>query len=193
MTLAAFLLLGGGAFLTTNIDDLVLLTALYAERRLRGGAILAGQTLGIAGITLIAAAAAGLALQLSDRAASGLGVVPLALGLAGLLRRKAEAPGAPAAQGRIWRQILAVAGLTLSGGGDNLAVYIPLFAARPGEMPGFGALFLVLTLVWCGLGRVLGQSRTLARLQAGRPGGGGRRLLPLVLIAIGIFVLSGLV
>ena len=192
MALPGFLLLGLSAFVTTNLDDLVLLAALHAERRLRAGAILAGQCLGIAAITLLAAGAALLALRLSENAACWLGIIPLALGIAGLRQRPGGAGGRPAPQARGARQVLLVAGLTLSGCGDNLAVYIPLFAAHPGAVPGFGGLFLVLTLAWCALGRVIGHSRVMTRLQAGG-GVGGRRLLPVVLIAIGLIVLAGLV
>ena len=54
--------------------------------------------------------------------------------------------------------------VTVSNGGDNLSLYIPLFAIHTlGEAAFFVALFLVLTALWCCAGYALVKHRCSAR------------------------------
>ena len=81
--------------------------------------------------------------------------------------------------------MLAVAAITIANGGDNLGVYIPLFAKDLSVLPLYAGVFTVLTGVWCWLGHALVKN----------PVGGavmerwGHILLPFVLIAIGVHIL----
>jgi cadmium resistance protein CadD (predicted permease) len=79
-----------------------------------------------------------------------LGVVPLGLGIRALgLRSEVddEANGAPRAERSARSQTWTVAGVTVANGGDNLAVYIPLFASAPATIPVYVIGFAVLTVL----------------------------------------------
>ena len=75
---------------------------------------------------------------------------------------------------------------TAANGGDNLGVYIPVFARDLGLVPVSAAVFAVMTAVWCVVGRALVTHRlvaaTMRRLAAS--------LLPYVLIGLGLWILS---
>ena len=190
-------LLGSAAvvFVATNIDDIVLLAAFFADPRLRPAAIVAGQFLGMGVLVAASAAVALAALAVPPGWPALLGAVPLAMGawqLVGLMRNGVhpeddDAGVGPRVEGRLHSQLLAVAAVTLANGADNLGAYVPMFAADPPAVPLFSLIFLVLTGAWCALGRALVRipaiAPTLQRF--------GHVLLPLVLIAIGVQILWG--
>ena len=76
--------------------------------------------------------------------------------------------------------------MTLANGGDNIGVYVPVFAAT-----GLGALityvvtFLVLVAVWCGAGWSFASRPVVARVLTRW----GHLMLPVVLIVIGLIIL----
>ena len=81
---------------------------------------------------------------------------------------------------------LAVGLLTLASGGDNVGVYVPVFAAqtRP-ELAATIVVFLALTGVWCVVGYHLVSHPRIGkplRLVAGR-------VTPLVFIGLGVIIL----
>ncbi|MFN0242684.1 MAG: cadmium resistance transporter, partial [Planctomycetota bacterium] len=134
------LAVSAAVFASTNVDDLFLLAAFFADPRLRPRAIVAGQFLGIGALTAASAVAALAALTVPDGYVALLGVVPLALGVKKLveLRRGDRHENDDLAQRAATSsasQILAVAGVTIANGGDNLGVYIPLFAREPAQIP----------------------------------------------------------
>ena len=79
----AFAALGGGValFASTNIDDIFLLAAFFADPHLRPRNIVAGQFLGITGLTAASAAAALAALAIPEAWTALLGIAPLPLGV----------------------------------------------------------------------------------------------------------------
>ena len=128
-----------------------------------------------------------------------LGLVPLGLGVRRLLalRRDLQSPsdcdeehgraGERAAERRTRSQALAVAGVTVANGGDNLGVYIPLFASATGAIPVYAAIFAVMTGAWCWMGYRLVRNRWVG----GRLRRYGHVFLPFVLVALGLYILSG--
>lgn len=80
-SLASDLGIGIVVFASTNIDDIFLLAAFFADPRLRHRSIVFGQYLGIGALVLASALAALLALTLPDGWIALLGIVPLLLGL----------------------------------------------------------------------------------------------------------------
>lgn len=185
------------AFVSTNIDDILLLSAFFADDHLRTRSVVLGQFAGIAALVVTSAVCALAALVVPEGWTSLLGLAPLAIGLWKLpsvwRRRNNEAEeGAPhdqelAAQRRTHSQVLAVALVTVANGGDNLAVYIPLFAKQPAALPIYAAVFAVMTGVWCGLGYLLVNNRIIgARMRRF-----GRVALPFALMALGLYILSG--
>lgn len=177
-------------FATTNVDDLVLLAAFFADARARPRAIVLGQLVGMGILVGASAAATFGTMALPAPWVALTGAVPLVMGLRKLLKlrsRPAVDDAVPTSTMRDSSQVFAVAVVTIANGGDNLGVYIPLFASHPSATPAYVAVFGVMTVVWCGAAWSLVRSAAVgARIRRF-----GCVLLPLVLIAIGLHVLRG--
>jgi cadmium resistance protein CadD (predicted permease) len=186
-------------FASTNIDDIFLLAAFFADPRLRHRSIVVGQYVGIGALVFVSALAALLALALPAGWVALLGVVPLLLGLSRLRALRGARVGEEAgsnehriqdqehnAERRLHSQILAVASVTVANGGDNIGVYVPLFATAREAIATYVLTFAVMTGVLCALGYLLVNNKVL--------GGAIRRyghiILPIVLIALGLYILS---
>jgi cadmium resistance protein CadD (predicted permease) len=174
------------AFTVTNLDAFVVLTLLFASSRSTGvprpAQILAGQCLGFAawvGVSVLAAA--GLRL-VPDQWVGLLGLLPIALGVHGLLRaRQRDTTYLPATG------TLSVAGLTAANGVDNVTVYVLLFAGLPPNSELLTiATFLTLLAGLCAAAALIGGHKKVATLV----GAGGRWLIPVVFILIGGWVLA---
>jgi cadmium resistance protein CadD (predicted permease) len=186
------LLVGVGLYASTNIDDIFLTMAFFADRRLSRSAIVAGKFVGIFGLALASWAAAAFSLVISPEWIALLGFVPLGLGIHGIwASRKAsaeddgEGDGIDKAPSAMLAQIGSVAGVTAANGGDNLGVYVPVFAKDFSVVPIYLAVFAVMTVVWCVVGRAL----VTHRLVAGTMQRLARVLLPYVLILLGLWIL----
>lgn len=85
-------LLGVGVvvFASTNVDDIFLLSAFFADPHFRPRAIVLGQLLGIGTMVGISGLAALAAIAVPDGYTALLGAVPLLLGARGLLRLHAR-------------------------------------------------------------------------------------------------------
>lgn len=175
-------------FASTNIDDVLLLSAFFSDPSFTPRQIVIGQLLGVGALVLASTACALLAFVVPEGWIGLLGFAPLLLGLRGLwaLRHEADAVSherKPEASRSRW---LAVAGVTIANGGDNLGVYIPLFSRAPRLIPVYAAVFTVMTGVWCMLGYVLVNNPLLgAKIRRY-----GRVALPFVLIGLGLWILS---
>ncbi|UTT61264.1 cadmium resistance transporter [Cellulosimicrobium cellulans] len=181
-----------GLFVATNLDDIVVLTVLFAvaargTSRLRGWQIVAGQYLGL--VTLIAVsflAALGLTI-VPDEWVGLLGLIPLAIGVLALVRTLRgkddddEAESALKAVG-----LLGVAGITIANGGDNIAIYTPVFRTiSTTDALVTIAVFLVLLALWCLLARAIGSNeRVTEALEKVE-----HWLVPVVFIGLGVFIL----
>lgn len=121
-------------FATTNVDDLVLLAAFFADARARPRAIVLGQLVGMGILVGASAAATFGTMALPAPWVALTGAVPLVMGLRKLLKlrsRPAVDDAVPTSTMRDSSQVFAVAVVTIANGGDNLGVYIPLFASHP--------------------------------------------------------------
>ena len=123
------------AFVGTNVDNTVVTMAMVAGAPVpRAHRIAAGQVLGFVILVVASAAAAVLLSEFSTAVVGLLGLVPLAIGLHGLVsvvRSRLDRTGAAGASERTGRRavgqsLTAAALVTIAAGGDNLAVYIPL-------------------------------------------------------------------
>lgn len=73
--------LGVALFAATNIDDLLVLIAFFADPRYGAAQVVAGQCLGIAALVAASLVAASVSLVLPDDAVGMLGFLPIAVGL----------------------------------------------------------------------------------------------------------------
>jgi cadmium resistance protein CadD (predicted permease) len=82
--------------------------------------------------------------------------------------------------------MFAVAAVTFANGGDNIGVYMPVFAvAGVGGLLTYVLVFLVLVAAWCVAGHFF-ATRPLVAQGLSR---WGHLLLPIVLIGIGLVIL----
>jgi cadmium resistance protein CadD (predicted permease) len=179
-----------GLFAGTNIDDLVVLTALFLAARTTGRPrphqIWIGQYLGIAALVVGSLAVAlGLAVVPEGRV-GWLGLVPLTLGLTGLRSAARAGPDdvdpPPVATG-----VVAVAGVTLANGGDNIAAYTPAFRALgAGSIVIVLAVFAIGVALWCLVAARLGSHRAAVAV-ADR---WGVWLVPIVFVVLGVVILT---
>ena len=181
------------AFVATNIDDLLLLVIFFANPSWHPRSIVMGQLAGMAALIAGSMAIAQLAVVASPRWIAVLGFFPLILGLSQLravVRGQSDSDADDfESQGRYrHRQVLAVAGVTLANGGDNLGVYVPLFARTPAAIAEYAIVFMSMTLLWLALAHGLVRHPLLGQ----RIRRYGHLLSPLMLIALGIGILEEL-
>ncbi|MDX3107167.1 cadmium resistance transporter [Nonomuraea angiospora] len=177
-----------GLFAVTNIDDIVILALFFAQGsgHLR---IVLGQYIGFAGILVVAVAAAFGATFLPESAVPYLGLLPLALGLKAAWQVWRDRAGGdeddpPARSGG--PKALEVAAVTFANGGDNIGVYVPVFATSgTSGMTVYVIVFLILVAVWCLAGRFFATRPLIARALSRW----GHILLPVVLIGLGVVIL----
>ena len=186
-------------YASTNLDDLLILAVFFADSRVRVGAVVAGRFIALAVLVAASGAAALLALAVPEEWIALLGIVPLILGvrlLLALLRQGSDGEGEKdeaaanvenASRSGFAAQMLAVAGVSLANDGDNLGVYIPLFAAAPSAMAIYVVVFAAMTIVFCALGYLVVNNPLIGRYIRRY----GDVLLPVVLIPLGLFILSG--
>jgi len=177
-------------YVSTNVDDVFLLLAFFADPRFRTRDVIIGQYFGIGVLYAVSVLASFVSLVISMRYVGLLGLIPIGIGVQLLLEwaRGEEHDEADldrpfgAASGRI----LSVAAITIANGGDNIGVYTPFFATRSGaELAIVGSVFAILTAAWCVFARQLVQHPVL-----GAPiRRYGHKVTPFVLIGVGILVL----
>ena len=188
-------------FVVTNIDHLMLLTLWFVHGHQRPGTTLricAGQYLGFSAI-LAATAILNLisGFVIPEAQLHLLGLIPLILGVkAGIgeileRRESNDSRDAQSAESKLEGKpvsVGAVALVTIANGGDEIGVYLPVFALSAWwQVAMFCAVFLVLAgallaLAWFITGR-LGLAEVLERFEA--------VLFPSVLILLGMLILAG--
>jgi cadmium resistance protein CadD (predicted permease) len=167
-------------FAGTNIDDLVVLTALLGSRQVGRREIIVGQYLGIAALVAISVVASVGLVIVPDRWVGLFGTIPLGLGLRGLMRGK-EAGGV------LVQTTMGVAGITMANGADNVSVYTPIFRQAGWGTLVYDAVFAVLVAVWLAVATFLASREpVIAALDRW-----GHRIVPLVFIAIGVLLIYG--
>ena len=205
--LGADLGVAAAAFVGTNVDNTVVAMAMVAGAPLgRARRIAAGQVFGFVLLVVVAAAGAALLFEFSTAVVGLLGLVPLAIGARGLvlLARHRESDAAGDAddterstrrrrrsrfrpeQRAVGRGFTAAALVTIAAGGDNLAVYIPLF--RVGGATNIGATAAVFVA-----GEALVTWLILAGGRHPRARGAMQRVghlaVPILLCCVGVLVL----
>jgi cadmium resistance protein CadD (predicted permease) len=189
----------GGAFMATNVDDIVLLTLLFARlpHRKRAMPLVAGQVLGFSLLVLISLLGVLGRQALPHRGLALLGLLPIALGISRWHQGATTDPDSlPTAEGCSdgpsltgagpLAELLGMAALTLANGSDNIGVYLPLFAQADRAALGVTLVTFAAGLVlWLLLAWSLTRTPALAPLlrRYGDP------LVPVVLISLGVLIL----
>jgi cadmium resistance protein CadD (predicted permease) len=208
-----------GLFAATNVDDLVLLSLYFGRSAGKHGAgqpragqpgagqpgagqpgagqqgaarrIVAGQYLGFTALLAVIAGIAYGATFLPKSAIPYLGVLPLALGAragwqAWTARRRGGGQPADEADEQYNPRTVQIAAVTFANGSDNIGAYTPVLTeAGAGRIAIYAVVFLILVGVWCAAGRFFATRPTVA----GFLGRWGDILHPLVLIALGLYIL----
>lgn len=187
------------AYVLTNLDDLLLLAAFFAHPNFRTRNVVAGEYLGVG--TILAAALLG-AEALAEAPIEWIGLlgfVPIAIGVRmALADDPTEAPAGDG-NGESKRGVIRTAAghtigtdtyvvwvVTVANSADNFSVYLPLLAAQ-----GFEATWLVVGVfavmigLWCLIGYGANEHPLVGRVLERY----SERLLPYVLVGLGLFVL----
>ncbi|HLR97782.1 MAG TPA: cadmium resistance transporter [Jiangellaceae bacterium] len=183
-----------GLFVATNIDDIIVLSLFYARGAGQRGTtrkILLGQYLGFGGILLAAVVVSlGARSFLPEAALPYFGLLPLALGLYAAWRAwrnrgdDDEDDEAKVAGKQVG--VLTVAAVTFANGGDNIGVYVPVFAtASTTAIIAYCLVFLALVGLLVLAAKYVATRRPIAEVLERWE----HILFPLVLIGLGIVIL----
>lgn len=177
-------------FASTNVDDMLLLATFFADPDFTRRQVVAGQFLGMATLVAVSTASALLAFAIPPGWIGLLGLAPLGLGIRGLILRFSRGDDDAAPRSERHRaggsRTLAVAGVTIANGGDNLGVYTPLFSSAPRHLVAYVVVFAAMTALWCLAGYYLVSNPLVGKRFAHY----GRVALPFVLILLGVWILS---
>jgi cadmium resistance protein CadD (predicted permease) len=176
------------SFAATNLDGLLVLVAVLARPGQRFPAVVGGAVLAASALLLLCALA-GLAVQLASTAwIDYLGLLPIGYGL--LLLDRLGRMDDPADEvfvgGGPSMTAPAIGMLLLAGGADSVSVLVPLFAETKTVLkPVIAIEVLAISVVGCWLARGIVAHERVGRAIARM----GPRLVPFVLIAVGIYIL----
>ncbi len=173
-------------FVSTNVDDLVVLVGFFAHPRFRARDVVAGQYAGLAVLFMLSVAAALLSLVIPKAYLGLLGIFPILVGIRKLLELRDD-PARPASTiTGSFGNIASVALATVANGGDNIGVYTPAFAVHSGGQVAIIALvFVVATGLLCMLAHWMVSHPTLGTPLRRY----GHVFAPLVLIGLGILII----
>lgn len=192
------------SFVSTNIDDIFVLTLLFCQtdKTMKKSDIVMGQYIGIGilvGISLLGAFGLNL---FPEKYVGLLGFLPIFLGIKawlddrqkeesdisqteGDIQESTEAEDAQAKR-KTKSQILTVMLITLANGADNIGIYVPLFSRFSfGQLMITVVIFMLMIGLWCLIGSQLGNYPLIkTKIQQYR-----HLLVPIVFIGLGIFII----
>ncbi|MDZ8087530.1 MAG: cadmium resistance transporter [Nostoc sp. DedQUE12b] len=190
---------GAIAFIATNIDDIVILLLFFSQinANFRPRHIVTGQFLGFTVLLILSLSGLFGGLVLSKSWIGLLGLLPMSIGISSLVNseedssspEKVVAATEEAEASTITRffspQAYSVAAVTIANGGDNISVYVPLFASSKLEsfLVIIGLFFLLLG-VWCYVAYKLINNRAIADLLTRYV----NNVVPFILIGLGAFI-----
>jgi cadmium resistance transport/sequestration family protein len=193
------------AFSATNIDDIIILLLFFSQvsANFRRRHIVFGQYLGFT--VLILASLPGFfgGLIVPREWIGLLGLLPIAIGIKQLLSREQETAQVQTVTSEfksstashpivsfltsiLSPQTYKVAAVTVANGGDNISIYIPLFAGH--QLAGLAVIlgvFFLMVGVLCAIAFLLTRQPTIAYMLTRY----GQPLVPFVLIGLGLFIM----
>lgn len=192
-------------FFSTNIDDLMVLTLLFAQinNDMKKHHIVIGQYLGLGALIVISLAGAFGFSVISSEALAYLGLIPICLGIKvfwdnrkGSRNTEKDIQNIEVSektklndglQRFINPGIALVFGITVANGGDNIGIYIPIFAnLNFSDLVITLGIFQLLIGLWCYAAYKLARLPLVQkRIEAYKP-----MLVPLVFIGLGLYILT---
>ena len=198
-------LIGISAAFATTFDDNLYLTAFFGKvnRHFHAKHIVIGEFLGFTALVFASLPGFLGGLILPEAWIGLLGFLPIAIGTRNLLSREEEgevvqavsvltSPDKPQRPNKsLWatlrdRQTYRVSAVTIANGGNNIGIYVPLFASS--NLPSLGVIVTVCYLtvgLWCFLSYFMTRNPLMAPILARY----GRKIFPFVLIALGLSIL----
>jgi cadmium resistance protein CadD (predicted permease) len=177
------------AFISTNIDDTFILMLFFGNRKFSTREIILGQFLGIGTLITVSLVLSLIGLVVGKAYIGFLGVIPIYLGLRGviyLFKKKVEEDENPVGDSAGKSNVMVVAGVTIANGGDNVGIYVPLFAALEWTHKiTMISVFLIMTGVLCIAARYLTAHPFIAKGIERY----GHLITPFVLILLGAFII----
>ena len=187
-----------GAFVATNIDDLFILIVFFAKRSFSTSQIIIGQYVGMGLLLGVSLVGSLIAIVIPHNLLGLVGLFPIAIGIKELLDlRNRENDDDDEddvktvnrlykSRWRTYLPFLVVATVTFSGG-EEIGIYTSIFVFYSGvsEIITVFAVVMILTGVWCVIAYYLVNHSFLAT-QLRRV---ANRVLPFVLIGLGIYIL----
>jgi cadmium resistance protein CadD (predicted permease) len=206
---SALVSVGIAAFVSTNIDDLLILMAFFATTRFSPFQIVLGQYIGMGSLIAVSLLGLLIALVVPRNLIGLIGLFPISIGIKELLElhkkrnndnnnnkdnEEEKEKKEELAKQHLQRSkkiayvpFLTVASVTFSGG-EEIGIYTSLFATNNEliHIITIVSVVMVLTGFWCGLANYFVNHSFLA-VRFRHIGG---RLLPFVLIGLGIYVMA---
>ncbi len=174
-------------FASTNIDDIFVLLGFFANPKFQTRQVIIGQYLGFAVLVAASLLASLVSLVFSPAHVGLLGLLPILIGGKKLVELcvshgdPEDDLGKPALG-----NVLAVAGVTIANGGDNIGIYTPVFATSPAaSIVATILVFVIMVAIWILISHFLVNHRAL-----GAPiRRFGHIATPIILIVIGALIL----
>jgi cadmium resistance transport/sequestration family protein len=193
------------AFTATNIDDIIILLFYFSQvdAIFRRRHILVGQYLGFAAIIIASLPGFFGGLVVQREWIGLLGILPIVIGIKQLVNREEETTVVQTVStdfresspknlilsfvlSILHPQTYKVAAVTIANGGDNISIYIPLFAGH--DLASLGVIltvFLFMVGVWCAIAYFLSRQPTIVSIFSRY----GKAIVPFVLIGLGLFII----
>jgi cadmium resistance transport/sequestration family protein len=193
------------AFTATNLDDIIIIMLFFSQinNQFRRRHIFVGQYLGFFAI-IIASLPGFFGSLVIPRAWIGLlGILPIAIGIKQLWHRETENPEIQTVNtglkvsgnsNHILNLVLSilspqtykVAAVTFANGGDNISIYIPLFASSSlSKLLITLIVFIVMKGVWYVAAYLLVRQAKIAYILTRY----GKHFVPFILIALGLYIM----
>lgn len=174
------------ASVSTNIDDIFILMLFFGSKKYSSTQIFLGQYLGIAALVIVSYIFAQIGNFIDPRYIGLLGLFPIYLAIRQCISLLKSGAAEDSNVDPDKAGILAVAGVTIANGSDNIGVYVPLFATLSNsQMIMLITVFLIMTFVWCVIGKYLARHPLLAKSIARF----GHIVMPIILFLLGVYIL----
>jgi cadmium resistance transport/sequestration family protein len=203
--LAGAIIAGITAFAATNLDDIVILMLFFTQvnATFRPRHIIIGQYLGFSALILASLPGFFGGLIVPRTWIGLLGLVPIAIGITRLVNWKKEQEEVQEVSTEfntsssntsvvstlaslLSPQTYKVAAVTFANGGDNIGIYVPLFASSElASLAVILTIFLLMIGVWCYVAYQLTRHPAIADVFTRY----GKFFVPFVLMGLGIFII----